>query len=140
MRDLFILVLILVVSSCGRVGSNLDTPPPRGASVFAVNEIAPGEALPYVQAAYSQLVDVRTREEYATGHAARAINIPLKELSGRLDRLEKNEPVYVICQSGRRSKEASDFLSRNGFKWVFNITGGTDAWRALGLPMETVLR
>jgi len=140
MRDLFILVLILDVSSCGRVGSNLDTPPPPGASAFAVNEISPLDALPYVQAAYSQLVDVRTREEYATGHAARAINIPLKELSGRLDRLEKNEPVYVICQSGRRSKEASDFLSRNGFKWVFNITGGTDAWRALGLPMETVLR
>jgi rhodanese-related sulfurtransferase len=105
-----------------------------------VNEIDPDKALPRVQAAYSQFVDVRTPEEYAGGHAVRAINIPLSELPAKLGRLEKNEPVYVICQSGRRSKEAADILNRNGFKWVFNVTGGTNEWTAQGLPMETVQR
>ena len=105
-----------------------------------MNDIEPAKALPRVQEAYSQFVDVRTPEEYAAGHAVRAINIPLNELLEKLDRLERNEPVYVICQSGRRSKEAADILNRNGFKWVFNVTGGTNEWTSQGLPMETVAR
>lgn len=132
-----VLLFTLLISSCGDVVSNLDTPPPAGASAGMVNEIEPADALPRVQAAYSQFVDVRTPEEYATGHAARAINIPLGELPANLDRLEKNEPVYLICQTGRRSREAADILSRNGFKWVFNLSGGTSEWQQLGLPMET---
>lgn len=135
-----VLLFILVISGCGPAVSNLDTPPPAGASDSVVNEISPTDALPYVQAAYSQLVDVRTKEEYAAGHASRAINIPLNDLPVKLDRLEKNEPVYVICQSGRRSKEAGEILKRNGFKWVFNVTGGTNEWAARGLPMETTIR
>ena len=134
------LVLALVISTCGPPVSNLDSPPPRGASISTVNEIVPGDALPYTQAAYSQFVDVRTRDEYSTGHARRARSIPLNELRANLDRLEKNEPVYLICQSGRRSKEAAEILKESGFKWVFNVTGGTDEWTAQGLPMETTLR
>jgi rhodanese-related sulfurtransferase len=135
-----LLVLALIISGCSGPVAKLDTPPPAGASAGVVNEITPSEALPRVQAAYSQFVDVRTPGEYAGGHAVRAINIPLSELTSKLGRLEKNEPVYLICQSGRRSKEAADILSENGFKWVFNVTGGTNEWSARGLPMETPSR
>ena len=135
-----LLVASLFLAACGDAVTNLDTPPPVGAVSGVVNEIAPAEALPRVQAAYSQFVDVRTAEEYAGGHAVRAINIPLNELPAKLDRLERNEPVYVICQSGRRSKEAAEILNRNGYKWVFNVTGGTNEWTARGLPMEGVVR
>ena len=135
-----LLALTLFMSACGGIVGNLDTPPPAKASASVVNEITPNEALPRVQAAYSQFVDVRTPAEYSGGHAVRAINIPLNELPDKLGRLEKNEPVYVICQSGRRSKEAADILKQNGFKWVFNVTGGTIEWTARGLPMETTAR
>jgi rhodanese-related sulfurtransferase len=135
-----ILIFTLLISGCGNIFTSLDTPPPAGATASVVNEIEPANALPRVQEAYSQFVDVRTPEEYAGGHAVRAINIPLNDLPAKLDRLERNEPVYVICQSGRRSKEAADILNRNGFKWVFNVTGGTNEWTARGLPMETVAR
>jgi rhodanese-related sulfurtransferase len=135
-----LLIVIFLITGCGNIVPNLDTPPPEGATASVVNEIEPANALPRVQKAYSQFVDVRTKEEYAGGHAVRAINIPLNELPEKLDRLEKNEPVYVICQSGRRSKEAADTLNRNGFKWVFNVTGGTNAWAAQGLPMEAAAR
>jgi rhodanese-related sulfurtransferase len=139
-RSILLVVTLLFTPGCGNVVTNLDTPPPAGATASIANEIDPAEALPRVQAAYSQFVDVRTPEEYAGGHAVRAINIPLSELPAKLDRLEKNEPVYVMCQSGRRSKEAAEILSRNGFKWVFNVTGGTNEWTARGLPIETVAR
>jgi rhodanese-related sulfurtransferase len=135
-----LLVVALLIPGCGTIIPNLDTPPPAGARASVVNEITPAQALPRVQQAYSQFVDVRTPEEYAGGHAVRAINIPLNDLPQKLDRLEKNEPVYVICQSGRRSKEAAEILNRNGFKWVFNVTGGTNEWNAQGLPAETVPR
>jgi rhodanese-related sulfurtransferase len=135
-----LLFLLLLVPGCGNRVQSLDTPPPEGAVASVVNDIEPSKALPRVQQAYAQFVDVRTPEEYAGGHAARAINIPLDQLPSRMERLEKNEPVYVICQSGRRSKEASEILNRNGFKWVFNVTGGTNEWIAQGLPMATPAR
>ena len=103
----------------------------------AINEIEPAEALPRVQEAYSQFVDVRTPEEYAAGHATRAVNIPLNDLPQNLDRLERNEPVYLICQTDRRSKEAADILTKNGFKWVFSVNGGIERWQADGLPFDS---
>jgi len=133
---LMVIALAVVLFGCARDTTKLDTPPPETARKAAVNEIAPNDALQKTQAAYSQFVDVRTPEEYAKGHAARAINIPLNELPEKLDRLEKNEPVYVICQTGRRSKEASEILVKNGYNWVFNVSGGTAAWESAGLPIE----
>jgi rhodanese-related sulfurtransferase len=139
-RSILLIVALLIIPGCGNIVPSLDTPPPAGATALVVNEIEPAKALPRVQEAYSQFVDVRTPEEYKGGHAVRAINIPLNELPAKLDRLEKNEPVYVICQSGRRSKEAAEILNRNGFKWVFDVTGGTNEWSAQGLPMESTAR
>lgn len=137
MRYTLIFTLILFISSCGGDVATTDTSPPIGATASAVNEIKPAEALSKTQEAYAQFVDVRSREEYAAGHASRAINIPLEDLPANLDRLEKNEPVYVICQTGRRSKEAAEILSKNGFKWVFSVSGGTAQWQTEGLPFDS---
>ena len=98
--------------------------------------MAPQEARAGTEAAYSQFIDVRTRDEYASGHAARTRNIPLDELPGKIDTLEKNEPVYLICRSGVRSRKAADLLAENGFRQAISIAGGTDAWVAAGLPMS----
>ena len=100
-----------------------------------VSEITPEEARPAVEAAYSQFIDVRTPEEYAAGHAYRARNIPLDTLMTNLDKLEKNEPVYLICQTGRRSLEAARMLNEAGFPQTISIAGGTAAWQTAGLPM-----
>jgi len=101
-----------------------------------ITEMSPEEARPAVEAAYSQFVDVRTSEEYAAGHAYRARNIPLDDLASNLDKLEKNEPVYLICESGNRSKKAAGILQQAGFSRTVSITGGTTAWRAAGLRIE----
>ena len=103
----------------------------------AITEVSPTEAQTAVSKAYSQFVDVRTTEEYAGGHASRAINIPLDTLAANLDKLEKSEPVYLICESGNRSKKAAVLLKEAGYPNVLNVTGGTAAWRAANLPMET---
>jgi len=121
---------------CQRASTkNTDSGVPNVAS--DIKEVSPTDAQAAVSKAYSQFIDVRTTEEYADGHAARAINIPLDTLTAKLDTLEKNEPVYVICQTGNRSKKAAEILKSAGFNNVLNVTGGTTAWQAADLPMET---
>ncbi|MEQ1642680.1 MAG: rhodanese-like domain-containing protein [Pyrinomonadaceae bacterium] len=102
-----------------------------------IREVSPNDAQQAVSKAYSQFIDVRTPEEYAGGHAARAENVPLDTLTASFDKLEKNEPVYIICQTGNRSKKAAEILREAGYKNVLNVTGGTVAWQAAGLPIET---
>jgi rhodanese-related sulfurtransferase len=100
-----------------------------------ISEMTPQEARPGVEAAYSQFIDVRTPEEFNAGHAARARNISLDTLMQNLDKLEKNEPVYLICQTGKRSMKAAQMLNETGFPQTVSIAGGTTAWQEAGLPM-----
>ena len=100
-----------------------------------VSEMTPQEAKPAVEAAYAQFIDVRTPEEYKAGHAERTKNIPLDELAQNLDKLEKNEPVYLICQTGMRSMKAAQMLNEAGFPQTVSIAGGTTAWQDAGFPM-----
>lgn len=64
----------------------------------------------------AQRLDVRSREEYEKGHAEGFhLLIPLEELRSRLQELNQEKPVYVMCQSGLRSYLACRILSQNGF-------------------------
>ena len=137
MRILLInLLAVFILGGCQSITTKkTDSGVPDVAT--AIKEVSPVEAEPAVSKAYSQFVDVRTPEEYLSGHAARAVNIPLDTLTSKLDTLEKNEPVYLICQSGNRSKKAAVMLKDAGFNNVLNVTGGTTAWQAANLPMET---
>ncbi len=69
------------------------------------------------------LLDTRTVGEYSRGHIDGFINIPVDELRGRLDEVEKGKPVYVICQSGLRSYIAARILAENGYE-CYNFAGG----------------
>jgi rhodanese-related sulfurtransferase len=131
---IFVLAIVSFVACEGAPTKNIDSP--EIVKTSGVSEISPEEARPAVEAAYSQFVDVRTPEEYAAGHANRTRNIPLDTLMANLDKLEKNEPVYLICRSGSRSKKAAQMLVDNGFPQAISIAGGTDAWKAAGLPMQ----
>lgn len=79
------------------------------------------------------VVDVREPYEFAAGHAAGAILIPLGDLSARLAEVPLETPVYVICAAGGRSLQGAAFLERNGVEAV-NVTGGMTAWQQAGLP------
>ena len=69
------------------------------------------------------LLDVRTIREYGNGHIEGFKNIPVDELRERLDEIEKDKPVYVICQSGLRSYIGTRILEGNGYK-AYNFSGG----------------
>ena len=82
------------------------------------------------------LIDVRTADEYAGGHVPGARNVPLDTLETQLASLgPADREVYVICQSGRRSAQASATLAAKGLRPV-NVQGGTSAWKAAGYTVE----
>lgn len=69
------------------------------------------------------LLDTRTANEYADGHVAGFINIPVDELRDRLSEIDRSKPLYVMCQSGLRSYIACRILSQKGYH-CFNFSGG----------------
>lgn len=80
------------------------------------------------------VLDVRTEEEYITGHIKDAILIPLDELSSNLSKLkDKEKMILVYCKSGRRSKMACEILEFAGYTNVIDI-GGVVGWK-YGLEM-----
>jgi len=61
------------------------------------------------------IVDVRTPEEFMSGHVANSVNIPLQELSFRMDEIKNlAEPLILCCASGGRSGMATQILSQQG--------------------------
>ncbi len=70
------------------------------------------------------LLDVRTKSEFKKGTLEGAVNIPLDDLRSRLNELDPTKPVYVFCQVGLRGYVASRILEQNGFKEVYNLSGG----------------
>lgn len=87
----------------------------------------------------TQLLDVRTAEEYAQGRIAGALNIDIHR-PDFMDRaragLSKTRPVYVYCRSGRRSMTAAGKLAHEGFQ-VINLDGGILAWTQARKPVTT---
>jgi len=74
------------------------------------------------------VLDVRRRGEYDSGHVPDAVNIPLDVLPERIDAVDRSKPLAVICQGGYRSSAAASILRRHGFRDLYNVTGGTSAW------------
>jgi rhodanese-related sulfurtransferase len=83
----------------------------------------------------AQFLDVRTEAEYAQGHIARSLLIPLDKLQARLGELSPDKPIVVICRSGTRSREGAAILREAGFTRVTCLRGGLQAWVAAGYPL-----
>ena len=73
------------------------------------------------------LLDVRTEEEHEVGNLP-CVHIPLHQLMFKLDELDKNKPIAVICRAGGRSAQAVALLKEAGFENVVNVKGGFKAW------------
>lgn len=82
----------------------------------------------------AQLIDVREPDEYANTHAKGAVNLPLSNFAALAGQVNTDVPVYVICRSGGRSVEATQYLEEVFGADVYNVVGGTQAWVNAGLP------
>ena len=97
---------------------------------MAVTDIEVSELAEQLEAG-ARLIDVREPDEYTAGHVPGAVSIPLATVPDHLDDLPRTRAVYVICQSGGRSRRAAEFVADHGIDAI-NVAGGTGAWIASG--------
>ncbi|MGQ7945148.1 thioredoxin domain-containing protein [Flavobacterium sp. WC2509] len=83
----------------------------------------------------AQVLDVRTPEEYTTGHIENSDNVDWlgNSFIALTDKYDKTKPVFVYCKSGGRSLKASEKLAELGFTTIYNLDGGMLKWEAAGL-------
>jgi phage shock protein E len=75
----------------------------------------------------AEIIDVRSKDEYAGGHIRGSKNIPVDSLANNLSKLKKDKVIITCCASGMRSGVAKTMLQNNGFKHVYNGGG----WHSL---------
>lgn len=82
------------------------------------------------------VIDVREPHEYSAGHLPAARLIPVNSVPARHGELPADKALLFVCAKGQRSALACEFAAAFGFRELFNLEGGTDAWREKGLPVE----
>ncbi len=82
------------------------------------------------------VIDVRRPDEYEAGHVPGARLVPLEDVPSRRDEIPVEGDVLVICKTGGRSRQATEFLRQQGVAAV-NVAGGTMAWIEAGQPVVT---
>jgi rhodanese-related sulfurtransferase len=86
-----------------------------------------------------QVLDVRTAEEYQSGHLKNVLQadwLDKAQFEDRIQYLNKNIPTLIYCASGVRSEQAMKAMAAKGFKEVYNMSGGMSAWKVEGKPFE----
>jgi rhodanese-related sulfurtransferase len=106
---------------------------------MSVTTISPKQLHDALQAGEPiELIDVRTPVEFREVHVSYARNVPLDRLDAApiaAGRNASSQPLYVICRSGSRGKQACEKLLSAGYTNVVNVEGGTQAWDQAGLPV-----
>jgi glyoxylase-like metal-dependent hydrolase (beta-lactamase superfamily II)/rhodanese-related sulfurtransferase len=110
---------------------------PASADPTQVRSISALQFADFARSANLRLIDVRTPSEFAQARIAGSVNIPFEALDPAALRVRfgADEPVYCVCQTGTRSQIAAERLRSAGFRRVVHFDGGTNAWRAAGLPL-----
>ena len=128
--DNWVLILAALTS-----GALLLAPSLRGQGGSAA--VGTAEAVRLINREKAVLIDVSEPEEFASGHAAGARNVPLNSLEGAKE-LPSNKqlPVVLMCPTGARAGRAAGMLRKLGHERAIAVTGGLKAWRDANLPLE----
>ncbi len=84
-----------------------------------------------------QLIDVRTPEEFNSGHIENAINFNYfsEHFKDSISLLQTNVPVYIYCRSGKRSSKSVEAFKAIGFDSIYQLKGGLLNWKKLGFEI-----
>lgn len=113
MKRIFTLLMVLILTGC---------------SAGNYQNISAQDAKNLINQDKVTIIDVRTPEEYNSGHIPGAKLIPLQIIEGQAEKLSKDKSYLLVCHSGNRSTQASEILKEKGFKHIYNMTGGMNNW------------
>lgn len=126
MRNAFLLFLFFGFGSC------------RSQSPV-IEKLGPDEFEKGLSSGPVQILDVRTAAEFKTGHIKNALQADWTQQQQFLDRIQyvdKDKPVFIYCLVGGRSAAAADWMRKNGYTRVSELTGGINSWKRAGKPLE----
>ena len=128
---IFLFIAIAMLFSCKNNSQSTD----ENATIQVINS---SDYNAKVKDAEAQLIDVRTPKEYMAGHLINSKNIDIKsaDFMSKIETLDKSQPVYVYCRSGKRSANASTKLKKAGFTKIYDLDGGYLAWTKQNLETE----
>lgn len=140
---LFVCLFLLTVqiSGCTRLSNDMEAPKQPAIEFITAEALAELTADQNQLTATHLILDVRTAEEYATGHIPSAINIDYRDISAQIkarsETLQafKTKKVVVYCERGVRAGRAEAALTAAGFQ-VIRLKGDIRAWKAAGLPIQ----
>ena len=123
----FLLATITACSASTQATTSDSGPARVGVAQFATLVKEPGVAI----------IDVRTPEEFADGHIAGAVNIPVQQadFATRIAALDPNATYAVYCRSGNRSQPAVAAMQEAGITDIYELESGTKGWTAEGRPL-----
>ncbi len=123
MKSKLLFLSALVFASCG---------------TYKPNNLGPSDFNIKMTSANSKIIDVRSAEEFKEGYIKGAVNIDFysENFENEMNKFDKGETLYLYCLSGNRSGQASEKLSKLGFKNIYSLEGGIKAWKANNLPLE----
>lgn len=103
----------------------------------SVPTVSPQQLLERQQAKDAELfvLDVRTAEEFVSGHVPGAVNIPHDQLASRLAEVPKDKDVVLYCRSGRRTVLAAEVLAANGYQRLGHLEGDILGWTRQDRPL-----
>ena len=141
-----LLLPVLALTALAACGSDDDTSSSAADATAAaavpageVQLISATEAKALLDAPPAGLVilDVRTPEEFASGHieGATVLDFNSSTFVDDLSKLDRGVPYFVYCHSGNRSGKATQAMQQLGFTTVYNLDGGVTAWQAAGYPL-----
>ena len=131
---LFFAILTLVIVSCNNVQKTNDK-----VMIKTIEVVAPKAMYEILlKDPSAQLVDVRTKDEFAVSHLKDAQNICVtdNDFKQKVAYLDRNKPVYVYCKKGGRSAQASKILKQMGFTKIFDLQGGITNWEQQQLSTQ----
>lgn len=127
MKNVFSLFLFLSLISC------------KGQVSTSASKISSAEFEKAIQAAGTQVLDVRTAGEFQRGHIKNAQHadwINRAQFEERVQHMDKSKPVYIYCLVGSRSSKAAAWMSDNGFTNVIELQGGINSWKMNNKPVQ----
>jgi len=108
---------------------------------IAVDLLMPNDASEYIKKNRDNsnfvILDIRTPEEFASGHIEGAININFRSdnFTNEMNKLDRNKTYFVYCRTGNRSYEAVNIMAGLNFRSILRLSDDILGWKAAGLPL-----
>lgn len=105
---------------------------------MGVPSVSPHVLVDWMNHSDIKVVDIRHLSGFQEGHIVNAMHLPSSQVTAKLNTLKKylDKPLVLVCTSGQEAAKTAILLQQQGFKQVYILSGGLQAWRAAGMPLE----